>query len=245
MDSIPILLSEFPEGDDDTYAWSTRLCKGANQFLLDIMAEWQLFNKSQTLKLAVSFMYTYLQDILDSEDSELNERMRVIFAFREAQRLAVERKAVIEELNSAMVLIKEAGHPAIKEQLEESAKAYAALHRLPWPPPEIPLIDYDAEARYILDRIMVASKNVGSERITNRDLLQTCHWPADDIKPVLSRLAENGYIDLEEETRSGPPTLWIIIPTMPVAQFRNEQQVKQSQKPKPFDIDKVGKGDPF
>jgi hypothetical protein len=213
--SIPLPLNSFGEGDDDSYSWTTRLDKGGNQFLLDIMAEWQLHNKSQALKVAVMFMHTYLSEVLEvAGESELSARMETILAFRSARMDAADRMRVIDELRERMQLIDATDHPGLKARLEQTAKQYAALHRLPWPPPDAALVTYDTEARYILERLIVTSNALGKNRVSLRELLARCNWRRRVVVPILERLERHEYVEIEKEKRSGPPTLWITVPTL-------------------------------
>lgn len=220
--TIPIPLNSFGEGDDDSYAWSTRVSKGANQFLLDLMAEWQLQNKSQTLAVAVQFLYTYLDKITEDTDTEFSEKFRARLEFIKSQQEADTWDQILADLANRMVRIEKTDHAGIRTQLEETAKRFAKAYGVPWPPPDLPLISYDSEARYILDRIIaVASKNK-TNRISSRDLLQNCHWISADLMPVLERLAQYDHISLEREDRSGPPTVWITVPTMSVSKIQSD-----------------------
>lgn len=223
--TAPIPLNSFPEGDDDSYSWSTRLSKGGNQYLLDLMSEWQLGNKSQVLKMAVKFLYTYLPKIVEETDTKLSRRLMAYLNYAEADRLADERDSVLHNLAVRMEKIVTTDHPPLRIKLETTAKEYAAAHNISWPPPDMSLVSFDMEAKYILERILSVAGKRDTNVISCRLLLQSCHWKQEDVVPVLERLEKYEYIQLTREKRSGPLTLWITIPTLPIGKSKKQSQI--------------------
>jgi len=212
-------LKSFDEGDDDSYSWSTRICKGANQWLLDLMAEKQLPNKSQTLKLVVQFAWSWWAEAANlSDDEHISERFQARLEFDAAQRDANERQDVLTELNKRLALIHEIDHPPTRYRLIATAKHLAETHGMDWPPKSLPLIAYDEDAAYVRDRIMNLVSRSDDGRVSLRDLVMQSVGDTAKILPVIERLAEQGYIEVYKEHRSGPPTVWIAVPSVNITQ---------------------------
>ena len=211
-------LRQFDDGDDDSYSWSGRIPKGANQFLLDLMAEENLPNKSQTIKLVVQFAWTWYVRAAELTGHEISGRLQARLEFDAAQRDANERQDVLTELNKRLALIHEIDHPPTRYRLIATAKHLAETHGMDWPPKSLPLIAYDEDAAYVRDRIMNLVSRSDDGRVSLRDLVMQSVGDTAKILPVIERLAEQGYIEVYKEHRSGPPTVWIAVPSVNITQ---------------------------
>lgn len=209
-------LKSFADGDEDSYAWSTRVPKGANQWLLDLMAEEQFPNKSQTLKRCVEFAYTHYAHAADLFGKKLSERFRARTEFDNADREAKARQEILADLNRRLALINTTDHAATRAKLIATARMLAAAHDMEWPPPELPLVAYDEDANYIRNRIIELIEQSDNGRVSMRDLVMRSLGDTAKVTPVVERLEEAGYITTHKEHRSGPATVWIAIPTLKI-----------------------------
>lgn len=209
-------LRDFPEGDDNSYSWSTRIDKGANQFLLDIMSEEQYHSKSQTLKNIIHFAGTYWGKAKAFAGEGITARLEAKLKFAEAKREANDRQELIQELNRRLVEINQSDHPPTRRKLISTGKALAKAYGLNWPPQELPLVAYDTDASYVLNRIMSLLEQAEVNRVSLRDLVMRSIGDKDKILPVVERLEQAGYITTRTERRSGPATIWIEIPSLKV-----------------------------
>jgi len=217
MKEVPGFLdcfSTFGEGDDNSYCWSTRIPKGADQFLHDIEAEYSQSNKSQTLKLIIQFAYSFWNVVAEQQGETLSERFKARIDFRKAESDALERESIINDLNRRLAQIERTDHLPLRIKLAATGQKLAEQYGISWPPPETPLVIYDEEARYLHNRIITIAQNNGRSKISLRELNTGCKFRKEEIMPVLGRLKEAGYIDTKTEHVSGPPTVWIEIPSL-------------------------------
>ena len=252
MASIPegLRLGGFSEGDDDIYSWSTRVNKGANQWLLDLQAEWQLPNKAQVIRLVIGFAHNYLfKEISELQgkgmDPETQHKYTVAREFHEAECIRAEREYRLGELRNRLMMIEKEHDPALANLLLNTAKGYAEIHGVPWPPPDMALTAYDDHARYIMERILSVS-NQGDDRISLSHLLRNCTGKKREVLPAVERLRDHGYITIEEEVRSGPPTIWIeVVPLGRLDRIRKMAGEPTSAARNVAKSTEMGKDDPF
>lgn len=213
---LPPFVKEFPQGDDDSYPATTRLPRRGHQFLADIQAEYQFPNRSQALRFIVQFAHDWLSKIAEQEGELLSPRMKARLDFNRAEREATERKRIIGDLHERQAEINQTDHTPTRSRLVVTAERLATAYQIPWPPPDMALVEYDSEAKYILDRILVLLQKQRVSRINLRDLIANSIGDKAKIMPVLGRLEAKKYVVLTQEQRSGPPTTWIKIPSDPL-----------------------------
>lgn len=202
-----------PESDDGgTYYNTLRSGKGEHQFLLDLQSAYGFASKSESLRYCIKFTYTWLPKVSEIKGLNLEGKLAAELEFTEAEAQAEKRREIIRRLNQRLVDINACSHAATKAKLRLTAEKLAKAYFISWPPPESPLIDYDANAKYILDRVQSILELRKTDKISLRDLVANSVGSKDEIMPILERLAENGYIQLEAERRSGPLTVWITVP---------------------------------
>lgn len=204
-------LTSFSSGDDNSYPWSTRLPRGGDQFLQDLQAEWNLPNKSVTLRTVVLILYNYI-DKLDG--IEIGERIEDRLEYLRVRKEKQERDRMRAELYEMLLSAEREDHPPLKARLRLAAQKMSKRYGLPWPPPEVPLVQRDAEANYLLDRIMKIMQSQQINQVTLRELVRRTTFDAPEAREVIQRLEEAGCIETKEETRSGLPTLFVTIPTL-------------------------------
>jgi predicted transcriptional regulator len=204
-------LSKFPSGDDNSYPWSTRLPKGADQFLQDLKAEWNIPNKSGTLRLLVQIVYSYIDKL---EDIDIGNKVEDTLYYLRANREKEERDEMRAELYKMVLAAEAEDYMPLRARLKTAARKMADRYNLPWPLPEIPLTQRDSEANYLLDRIMSIMQADGVNEITLRELVRRSKFDADLARDVITRLEEAGCLATRQESRSGPPTLVIVVPTL-------------------------------
>jgi hypothetical protein len=215
-------LQSFPEGDDDSYSWSTRLSKGADQFLQDLRSEWGLPSKSVTLRTVVQVVYTYIDKL---NDIDLSDRIKDTLYYLRVNQEKKERDAMRVKLYSMLVEAETEDFPPLRARLKLAAKKMAERYHLPWPLPEIPLTQRDPEANYLLDRIMAIMRVDGTNEITLRELIRRSKFDAGLAREVLARLEEAGCLATRTEARSGPPTLVITLPTLSFSEVQSEARI--------------------
>lgn len=208
-------LKPFEDGDDDSYSWSGRVCKGAHQFLLDLMAEENLPNKSQTIKLVVQFAWTWYVKAAQLTDHTMSERLRARLEFDASRREAEQRQDILIDLNRQQALINETDYPPMRAVLIFAGKQLAEAHNFRWPPPSMPLVSHDKDAWYVYNKILDLASESESNKVSLRDLVRRT-WKRDRVMPVVEQLADEGYIEIVKECRSGPTTIWIVIPSLDV-----------------------------
>jgi hypothetical protein len=204
-------LDEFPEGDDNSYPWSTRLPKGADQFLRDLQSDWSLPNKSETLRKVVQILYN-LADRLDS--IEIGDQTKDTLYYLRANQEKKKRDAMRIELYNMMIAAETEDRAPLRAKRRVAASRMAKRYNLPWPLPEIPLTQRDSEANYLFDRIMAIMQADGTNEITLRELVRRSKFDADLAREVLTKLEEAECLETRTELRSGPPTLVIVVPTL-------------------------------
>lgn len=210
----PDYIQDFSEGDDANYPWSTRLPAGGHQWLLDVQSEWQIPNKSQTLRKVIAFAHTFFKEITEKHGDALNPRLKARTEYNKAQYEADERDRVLRELSSCWRRAMASEHLPTRQKLLKSGKELAMVHNINWPPPELTLIERDLAAKYILDRVLALIDRSEDRRVTFRDVIANSVGDKEKIKPVLEELMNEGYINMEMERRSGPPTVWITTPML-------------------------------
>lgn len=209
-------LTGFPEGDDNSYPWSTRLPRGGDQFLQDLQAEWGLPNKSVTLRNVVLILYTYIDKLNIDLGKDLKDRLYWLRTKKEKE----ERDRMRGEIYKTLIDAKNEDYPPLKARLELAAQKMAKRFGLPWPPPEMSITEYDAEANYLLDRLMRIAQKHETNEVTLRELVRHSVFDAETAREVLKKLEEHQCISTREEARSGLPTLVI---TLPAFSFDEEQ----------------------
>lgn len=225
--TYPSFIKKFSDGDDNSYCWSTRLPKGGHQFLLDIQAEYQFPNKSKTLLFIVEYANGNLDVTAGQAGEPVSAKLQAKLNFDRAGREAMERREIIANLSQRLVEINAMDHLPTKLKLEATARDLAEKHQVSWPPPEMPLVEYDSEAKYVLDRVLSLLVRRQSSRLNLADLIANSVGDKDKILPVLERLEGNGYVMLVQERRSGPPTTWIEVPTL---HFESESEVRRPKE---------------
>lgn len=209
-------LTNFPEGDDNSYPWSTRLPRGGDQFLQDLQAEWGLPNKSVTLRNVVLVLYTYIDKLNIDLGEDLKDRLYWLRTKKEKE----ERDRIRSEIYKTLIDAKNEDYPPLKARLRLSAKKMSKRFGLPWPPPEMSITEYDAEANYLLDRLMKIAQKHETNEVTLRELVRHSVFDTETAREVLKKLEEHQCVSTREEARSGLPTLVIILP---VFSFDEEQ----------------------
>lgn len=212
-------LKGFPEGDDNTYPWSTRLPKGGAQFLQDLQSEWGTPNKSATLRKVVLIVYNYLDKI---EEIDLGSNVRDRLYYLDARKEKQERDEIRAELYKVLTEAEREDHPPLRAKLRHAAQRMAKRYNLPWPPPQVPLTEYDAEANYMLDRLMSLTQEHNTNEITLREVVRHTVFDAELARQVLARLEQHDCVTTRTESRSGLPTLVI---ALPVFSFDYEEAV--------------------
>lgn len=198
----------FPEGDENSYPWSTRLPRGGDQFLHDLQAEWGLLNKSATLRTVVLILYTYMDKLNIDLGEDLKDRLYWLRTKKEKE----ERDRMRGEIYKTLIDAKNEDYPPLKARLELAAQKMAKRFGLPWPPPEMSITEYDAEANYLLDRLMRIAQKHGTNEVTLRQLVRHSMFNAENAREALKKLEEHQCISTREEARSGLSTLVIVLP---------------------------------
>ena len=213
---IPPWIKKTARSDQFTDPWSTRVTKGLSQFLYEIKSDFALEKKSEVLRFCVLFTFTWIKEIAEREGHELGEKLAALIENQKAKQEYTERKDMMARLYDTLVDAEQTDHPALKARLLASAERLAKAYGLPWPLPDLPFLSRDSEARYLVDRIASLLSKSERGRITLRELQRGSKFNADETVLVLSRLEVEGFIVTETETRSGPKTIWITLPSLQI-----------------------------
>jgi hypothetical protein len=206
LDFIP----GFPEGDEANYHWSTRLPKGGHQWLLDFMAEYNIPNKAIALRKIVEFTVRFFPQVVGEQGGEASAKMSATSLAMKATSMYRERQHIHTQIIDLLTKAAESEHPPTTAALTSAAKELADAYNFNWPPPDLPLVTTDRRAKRVLEKVKAMIVEQGS-RISLNALNARTRMKAGELKEVLHRLEEHGYITLETEQISGPPTLWINI----------------------------------
>lgn len=208
-------------GDDNKYLWSTRITEEVHQRLADISSEHHL-SKAETLRQIILFAI----ECMAKEGTELSEKVRKRIIADSKRRRAIQEqderfkahKYVIELLTRAST--EEDGHT--KAMLRIAAKETAAAWHIEFPPPGLPFIAIDKDAAYVYGKVKKVAEENNTTSIKLNELNPRIHnLNADQLREILKRLEEHDYVDLSEERTSGPSTLWITLPTLPLMELSN------------------------
>lgn len=213
--SVPFwaVMEGFSEGDKFTRTQISRITQGMDQQITDLSANWQVTSRSKIGRILLSLgIETAIQKTKEAGE-QVSPKLEAWLALRKARREAGQRKQILGEIQKQMVSAAECKDPVLKEKLERTARDLAEAYGVSWPPPDMPLISYDSEAKYVYDRISSILRQSEKARITFNELNKQSLGLKDDLTPALERLADAGYVTLTGEDRSGPRTIWIGLAT--------------------------------
>lgn len=204
-------IMEFPD-EPSNHPWTTILTKTMNTALYELMSEWQLPSKNQTLKTVIAFALTQLAN---GESEHLNSpRLKSRLHAARAIAEATARKSVITDVHQLLEMATESSDLVVKDALKQTAEELARAHDVPWPPPEPTILDRDPNIGAVLGDVLTLLNGENGNRITFRTLSRRINREKSELLPMVQTLAGAGYIQIEEEQRSGPNTIWIHGPAL-------------------------------
>lgn len=211
----PFIICPDSEGDENRYEWSTRIPQSSHQFLTDLKNDYEMSSKSQALRACIFFTQQHFRKVVEDSGSVIGKQISAaleVFQVRAEQDKRREiHKQILELLARAAG---ETGAP-MRIRLENAAKNLAGVWSITFPPPDLPLMLKDKNAAYVLRKL----RQIASEQQTNRVRLNDLNprarsFKASDLREILLTLERADYLELTEEKTSGPPTLWITLPTL-------------------------------
>jgi hypothetical protein len=208
---IPLQIDDFSESDDYNFVWTVRVNAGLNQLMYDYQSEYQYPNKSQSVRSMLETLFTHFEEILKLNNQELSGNIKTRLDYMAAENEANERDRAIASLHRRLNKIARTTHEPTRIKLLDTAKAYAEMYSLEWPPPSANLIDFDDDAKNVFDAISRAVNRSEEGKTTMRTIGRNTRFEHDELVQILHRLEENNYIKLNEEQRSGAPTIWICL----------------------------------
>lgn len=215
MSNIPDFISSLTgDGDGYNYAWVVRVDQAGNQFLYDLMGEWNTGSKSEMLRGCISFTAQYLPTIASMNGKEAGIKIAVRAELIAARAEMMKRKGAAIEVKQAYMEAMSESHEPTKNRLLEAAKKYAGVYGIEWPPKSIDLLHYDSDARYVHNRVLSILRQSGEPRVSLRELTMGSVGNAEHVLETLRKLEAAEHVILEEEKRSGPPTIWVSVPTL-------------------------------
>jgi len=214
MPKLPLVMIPIEtEGDDNKYLWSTRIPESTHQKLLDLASEYNL-NKAGLLREIVYFAIEYWPESAESQGVNISDKLKASFRSEAATRRQDRRKAAHREVIDLLTRAASEDLPALKAELEVAAKRMAEAWHISFPPPDLPFDVANQDAAYVLKwikKIMVENK---ASRIRLNELNpRVRQFNANGLREIIVQLEEHGYIMTGEEVTSGPPTLWISLPS--------------------------------
>jgi len=216
MSKAPSFIPGLGKGDSNSYRLDSRVSKAHWQYVYDMKSEWET-SQSEVVRKMIEFFAKYYPQVAKAEGHHADESIVAKCQLIEAMGKAIRRHEAEETVRQAYIeAMRVSDSPEIKEGLLEAGERYAKSQNIEWPPKEIPLTSYDHSARYYLERVMQTIRKSGENRVTLRDVTVNSSGSADDVLRALTILKEHGYVELEEEQRSGPMTVWVSIPMMEV-----------------------------
>jgi predicted DNA-binding protein len=201
------------EGDENKYLWSTRIPEGVHQRLLDMASERNL-NKAALLRDIIFLVVEHWPKIAEHYDIEFSSILETDIQSEAAKRRQDKRKAAHKDVMDLLTRAASEDYQPLKAELVTTAKRKAEAHRIPFPPPDLPLDVTNQDAAYVLKwvkRVMTESK---TSRVRLNELNPRIRqFKADKLREIIAQLEEHGYVTTNEETTSGPSTLWISLPS--------------------------------
>jgi len=201
------------EGDENKYLWSTRIPESTHQKLSDWAAEYHL-NKAGLLREVIYFAIEHWPKIMEQRGVDVSDTLKADFKSESATRKQDRRRVAHKDVVDLLTRAASEDLPPLKAELKLAAKRMAEAWHIPFPPPDLPFDVANESAAYVLKWI----KKVMAENKTNRVRLNELNprirrFNASELREVVAQLEEHGYIVTSEEITSGPPTLWISLPS--------------------------------
>lgn len=214
MSNLPSYISDELKADRKNRWISGRVTEGEYQFFLDLMSEWEVEKKSSALRALIRFAAVWLPKIAEMKEEPLTERLETSAELMMAMAAATRRKNLEAELCRVYMMAMETVHEPTKRRLLAAAQKHAEIHDLKWPPVGSDPLQTDPSMRYVYERVVTLLDQRNNGKLTLRDLVANSTGNKEDIAPILASLEKGGYLTMEEERRSGPPTIWIRVPTL-------------------------------
>jgi len=202
---------------DKVHAWSTRVDRETHLFLLDVKAEFNLATNAAAMRKVLEIgidaigkgIYGPGQD--DKLRVQAAAEARAVLGQISAREQA---EAQIERLISVAAQI---NSEQLRLRLQSAALKLSRTYSLPWPPENLSITAVDSRAAAVLE---TAKRLVTKDGECNLATLNPLvRYNASELKSVLGKLQDAGFVTLRTEKRSGPPTIWIEIPTAPDGLF--------------------------
>lgn len=214
MSRIPDFIGPDIAADKKNRYIGGRVTEGEFQFFLDLQSEWGIPKQGPVLRAILRFVSKYLPKIALTEGEAFAERMEARSELRAAMQEAARREGLRNDSCQAYAKAVCVTHEPTRKRLLEAGENHARLHDLEWPPSSVSPIQADPSAQYIYNRVITLIAQCDEPRVSLRDVVANSTGDKAGIMPLLARLEQHGYVAMEEERRSGPPTIWVSIPSL-------------------------------
>lgn len=191
-----------------------RVTEGEYQFFLDLMSDWETENKSTALRAIIRLLAHWLPRIAEIQDEPLTKQLKASARLVVAMANAARRKTLEAESQRAYITAMSVDHEPTRRDLLAAAQQHAEAYDLKWPPVGSDPLQADPDMRYVYERVVTLMADREGQRLSLRDLVANSTGNKDNILPTLASLEKGGYLTMEEERRSGPPTIWIRVPSL-------------------------------